>query len=116
RARLVHRKEIVGVRGRLRRHPGLVVDDTVERRAELLLEHGGLQTDHGAAEDLWLVVKLLDRVDHADGVVRIRADYHDIRVGRLERANDRAEVGRGRRIALVVNDLEAIFLRVVTRA
>ena len=47
---------------------------------------------------------------------RIGADDDDVGIGRLDGAHDRREVGRRRRIALVVDDLEAGRLGVLARA
>jgi hypothetical protein len=63
-----------------------------------------------------LVVQLVDGAHHADRVERIRADRHDVRIGRLDRAHDRREIGGGRRIAAVIDDLEAELLGVLARA
>ena len=42
--------------------------------------------------------------------------YDEICVGRLQRADDRREVSRARRVGLVVDDLEAVLLRVLAGA
>ena len=108
-ARLIFLQQLhrAGELHRLDRQPGLVIDHAVEQRAELGLEHRRLQADHGAAPHLRLEADFVHGVDHADGVERIGADHEQVRIGRLHRAHDRREVGRGRRIALFVDDLEA---------
>ena len=99
----------------LGRHPGLVVDEAVEQRAQLVLEHGRLQPDHGAADQLRLEAELVDRFDDAHRVQRIGAHRHDVGIGGLDGAHHRREVGRGRWIGLVVDDLEPGLGRVLAR-
>src|SRR6266851_4291406 len=99
-----------------RRNPGLVVDDAVEQRAELGLERGRLQADHGAADHLRLEADLVDRPHHADRVERIGADDGEIRIGRLHGAHDGAEIGLRRRIVAVVDDFQPGRLGVLVRA
>jgi hypothetical protein len=53
---------------------------------------------------------------HADRVERVGADRHDVRIGGLDRAHDRGEIGGGRRIAAVIDHLEAELRRVGARA
>ena len=72
--------------------------------------------DHAAAEQLGLEAELVGRLDHAGRVRRVGADIDHVRIGRLDGADDRREIGRGRRIGLVVDDLEAHLLRVLARA
>ena len=113
RARLVDLEEVRGRRHQFRRrHPGLVVDDAVELGLELVLEHGRLQSDHGAAHHLRLQAELVGGQRQADRAQRIGADHHEIRIGRLDGADDRREVGRVRRIGLVVDALEAVLFHV----
>ena len=101
---------------RFDRQPGLEIDNAVEQRAELGLEHGRLQADHRAAPHFRLEADFVHRLDHADGVERIGADHQQVRIRRLDRAHDRREIGRRWRIALVVEDLEAGSLGVLARA
>ena len=82
----------------------------------LSLNSGGLQSDHGAAEHFRLEAELVGGLDDADRAQRIGADHDEIRVGGLNRADDRREVGRVRRVGLVVDDIEAVFLGVVAGA
>ena len=98
------------------RQPEVVVDDAVQQRAKLCLDGGALQADHAAAEQLGLQPDLVRGADHADGVGRIGADQHEIGIGRLDRADDRRVVGRGRRVGLVIDDLQPGLLRQHARA
>jgi hypothetical protein len=91
-------------------------DDAVELGAELVLEHGGLQADHGAAEHLRLQADLVRRQHDADRAERIGANHHEIGVDGLNRAHDRRVVRRARRIGLVVENLEAVCLGIRARA
>ena len=49
------------------------------------------------------------RAHDANRVWRIGGDKHDVGIGRLHRAYHRREIGRARRIALVVDDLESVL-------
>ena len=117
-ARLVFLEQVerAGEIHRLDRQPGLEIDDAIEQRAKLGLEHGRLQADHRAAPHLRLEADFTHRLDHADGVERIRADHQQVRIQRLDRAHNRREIGRGRRIGLFVDDLESRCLRILMRA
>ena len=84
-----------------------IIDDAIEHRAKLSLEHRRLQADHRAAPHFRLEADLVHGLDHADGVERVRADHQQIRINRLDRPHDRGEIGGGWRIALFVDDLEA---------
>src|SRR5215469_4812127 len=98
------------------RKPEVIVDEAVEQRAELGLDRGRLQPDHATADHLWLVADLVDRAYESDRVRRIGEDGDDVRIGRLDSSDDRREVGGRRRIALVVDDLEAGRFDVRARA
>ena len=50
------------------------------------------------------------RPHHAGGIGRIGGAEHDVRVGRLDGAHDRAEIGGRGRVGIVVDDLEAVRL------
>ena len=84
--------------------------------SKLALEDSGLQTDHRAADDLRLVVHFADRLHDTDRTERIRADDHDVRIGRLYRTDDGRVVRRGRRIFPVIDDLHIELLCVLARA
>ena len=96
--------------------PEIVIDDAVQQRTKLHLDGGALQPDHAAAEQLGLQPDLVRGADHADGIGRIGADQHEVRIGRLDRADDRRVVRRRRRIGLVVDDLQSGLLRQHARA
>ena len=112
---LQERLDPLEVEGRLR-HPEVVVDDAVELRAERGHDAGVLQPDHAAAEQLGLEPDLGHGLDHADRIRRVRADIDDVRVARLDGADDRREVGGLRVIAAVIDDLESVILGVDARA
>ncbi len=97
-------------------YPGLVVHNAVEQRTELRLEHRCLQSDHGAAPHFRPEGDLVHRLHHSDRIERIGADDEEIGICRLHRAHDGREVGRIRRIVLVVEDFQAGSLGVFTRA
>ena len=58
----------------------------------------------------------MDGAHHADRIGRVGPDGQDVRIGRLDRAHDRREVGGRRWIALVVDDLESHSLGVLAGA
>src|SRR6516165_7144424 len=117
RARLIFLEEVRG-RGHQfrRRHPGLIIHDAVELGFELALDSGVLQSDHAATHHPRLEAQLIGGLQHADRTIWIRANQHEIRISRLDRANDRREVGRAWRVGFVVHDLEAILFDVVSAA
>ena len=72
--------------------------------------------DHRAAHHLRRQPDLVGGADDADVVGRISADIDDVGVGGLHGAHHRPEVGRARRVALVVDDLEAVLLDLLAGA
>ncbi len=104
-----------GERHRRLRNVEVVVDDLVQELAELRLERRILQSDHAAAEELGLEADLVCRTHDPDGVGRIRGDVDEIRIGGVDGAHDRREIERARRIAAIVDDLEAHLECVVAR-
>ena len=74
----------------LLRQPGVVVDDAVEQRTQILHHGGELQADHAAAENLDVVADpdLVDGAQDAGRIRRIGRDIDDVGLGRLERADD----------------------------
>ena len=98
------------------RLPEIEIDYAVELRAELLLDRSILQPDKATAEDLGLEADLVGGPHHADRVGRIGQAQHDIRIGRVDRPHDRGVIGRGRRVGLVVDDVEPGRLGVLARA
>ncbi len=75
-----------------------------------------MQPDEAAAEDLGLDADLVGGAHHADRVGRIGQAQHDIGVGGVDRPHDWRVVGRGRRVGLVVDDLETGVLGVLAGA
>src|SRR5262249_22411713 len=117
RARLVFLEEVRS-RGHQfrRRHPSFIIHDAVELGLELALDSGVLQSDHAAARHPWVEAYLIYGLKHADRVIWIRENQYEIRIVSLDRANDRREVGRARRVGFVVHDLEAILFDIVSAA
>ena len=54
----------------------------------------------------WLTVARNEYRIHTSRIRRIRRDVDHVRLGRLNLANDRREIDRGRRIGFVIDDLE----------
>ena len=65
-----------------------------------------MRPDHPAAEHFHIQADLIHRPDDADGIGRIRSDEHQIRRGRLNRADNRRVILRRWGIGLVVDDFE----------
>src|SRR4029077_7495112 len=89
----------------VRRHPGLIVDNAVELRTELALEDGGLQANYRAADDLRLVVELVDSKHEANRAERIRTQNYNVRIRRLQGTHNRREVGCAGREGFVIDNL-----------
>ena len=105
--------EEVGGAGDFRRQSRgevLAHDQAVRHGAELDLDRRHQHADHRAAHHLRRQPDLVGGADDADVVRRIGADIDDIRIGGPYRAHHRREIGCARRIALVVDDLEAVLL------
>ena len=79
-------------------------------------ENGRLQADHRAAEHFRIQPQFLRRLHDADRAERIGANNDEVGVGRLQRANDRREVGRAGWEGLVVDNLESERLGVFASA
>ena len=94
----------------------MIVHDAVELFGKLRDQRRILHADHRAAEQLRLQPDFGRGAHHADRVRRIGCEQHDVGIGRLDGAHDRREIDRRGRIALVVDDLQAVFLRVLARA
>ena len=101
----------------LLRQPGIVVDDAVEQRPQIGHHGCKLQTDHAAAEDLDVVADpdLVDGAQNAGRIRRIGRDIDHVGLGSLERADDRGEFHRVRRIVLVEDDGNVALLGDIPR-
>jgi AcrR family transcriptional regulator len=88
----------------------LAHDQAVRHGAELDLDRRHQQANHRAAHYLRRQPCLVGGADDADVVRRIGADIDYIRIAGPHRAHHRREIGCARRIALVIDDLEAVLL------
>ena len=109
---LLHSGELDGRLGRV----DLPGDHAVEQGSELGLEVRVLHSDHGAAELAGLERDLVRSPDHSCRIRRVGGHEDHVRVGRLDGADDGSEVGRRRRVRLVVDHLQPGGLHVGARA
>src|SRR3984893_730527 len=101
RARLVLRNHLADTRvHHLRdRQPVLVIDQTVQERAEFRLDRTVLRPNHRAADEFRFKPDLVDGPEKSRGIVEVRAEKQNIDAARLELRDKRHEVRRGKRIS-----------------